>query len=68
MNDSNGPSTAPNTQRVDPPMAADERTMLTSWLDWHRATVHTKCADLAPHLSTAAPLPTSPMTTIGGIV
>ena len=68
MNDSNGPSTAPNTQRVDPPMAADERTMLTSWLDWHRATVHTKCADLAPQLSTAAPLPTSPMTTIGGIV
>lgn len=56
------------SERVDPPMAADERTMLLAWLDWHRATVHRKCADLAADLSSAAPLPSSPMSTIGGIV
>lgn len=55
-------------KRVSPPMAADERTMLLSWLEWHRATVHRKCADLDPALASAAPIPTSPMTTIGGIV
>lgn len=68
MSDNNGPLTVPETQRVTPPMAADERTMLTSWLDWHRATVLTKCAGLAPQLSSAAPLPTSPMMTVGGLV
>lgn len=68
MSDDNSPLTVLGTQRVGPPMAADERTMLTSWLDWHRATVRTKCAGLTPHLSSAAPLPTSPMTTIGGLV
>lgn len=68
MSDNNSPLTVPETQRVTPPMAADERTMLTSWLDWHRATVGAKCAGLSPQLSSAAPLPTSPMTTIGGIV
>lgn len=56
------------SERVDPPMAADERTMLLAWLDWHRATVHRKCAGLAAELSSAAPLPSSPMSTIGGIV
>ncbi|QRN79434.1 MAG: DinB family protein [Nocardiopsis sp. BM-2018] len=56
------------SERVDPPMAADERTMLLAWLDWHRATVHRKCAGLAAELSSSAPLPSSPMSTIGGIV
>ncbi|MFE9242010.1 DinB family protein [Nocardiopsis sp. NPDC006938] len=55
-------------ERVDTPTAADERTMLLAWLDWHRATVHRKCAGLAADLSSSAPLPGSPMTTIGGIV
>ncbi|AFR09256.1 DinB family protein [Nocardiopsis alba] len=58
----------PLLKRVDPPMAADERTMLLAWLDRHRATVHAKCAGLDPELASAAPIPTSPMTTIGGIV
>ncbi|MDQ1412910.1 MAG: hypothetical protein QOE07_1498, partial [Acidimicrobiaceae bacterium] len=26
-------------ERVDPPYIADERTMLTTWLDWQRATL-----------------------------
>ncbi|GHC88375.1 hypothetical protein GCM10007079_33300 [Nocardiopsis terrae] len=66
MSDKSSPLTLP--ERVDPPMAADERTMLLAWLDWHRATVHSKCAGLADGLSAAAPLPASPMSTIGGIV
>lgn len=66
MYDESGPVTLP--KRVDPPTAADERTMLLSWLEWHRATVHVKCAGLDPARSSTAPLPSSPMTTIGGIV
>ncbi|MFI6576547.1 DinB family protein [Nocardiopsis sp. NPDC050513] len=61
-------TTTPLPARVDPPKAADERTMLTTWLDWHRATVRRKCAGLAPHLAGAAPLPNSPLMTVGGIV
>ncbi|OLT29131.1 mini-circle protein [Nocardiopsis sp. CNR-923] len=60
--------TTPLPARVDPPLAADERTMLTTWLDWHRATVRRKCAGLAPHLAGAAPLPRSPLMTVGGVV
>ncbi|MFC4561404.1 DinB family protein [Nocardiopsis mangrovi] len=54
--------------RVDPPLSADERTMLTSWLDWQRATVREKCAGLADEHAAAAPLASSPLTSIGGIV
>jgi hypothetical protein len=32
--------------RVDPPLAADERTMLSTWLDFHRATLRQKCQGL----------------------
>jgi uncharacterized damage-inducible protein DinB len=49
-------------------MSADERTMLTSWLDWHRATVRVKCAGLAVDHSGDAPLATSPLMSIGGVV
>jgi hypothetical protein len=38
-------SAAP-VERVDPPLIADERTMLDSWLDYHRATLLMKCAGL----------------------
>jgi hypothetical protein len=34
-------------QRTDPPYVADERTMLESWLDFHRATLLWKCEGLA---------------------
>ncbi|WP_354638459.1 DinB family protein [Kitasatospora camelliae] len=32
--------------RIDAPMAADESTMLTAWLDYHRATLALKCEGL----------------------
>jgi Protein of unknown function (DUF664) len=34
-------------ERVDPPLVADERTMLDTWLDYHRATLLMKCAGLS---------------------
>ncbi|WP_280716413.1 DinB family protein [Kitasatospora sp. MAP5-34] len=34
------------TERIDPPIAADETTMLTAWLDFHRATLALKCEGL----------------------
>ncbi|KJS63755.1 DinB family protein [Streptomyces rubellomurinus] len=33
--------------RIDPPMVADEATMLTAWLDFHRSTLALKCQGLA---------------------
>jgi uncharacterized damage-inducible protein DinB len=56
------------TARVEPPVDADEATMLSAWLDAHRATVHRKCAGLGAEHAVAAPLPSSPLTSIGGIV
>jgi hypothetical protein len=38
--------TAAEITRVDPPAAADERTMLDAWLDYHRQTLLFKCAGL----------------------
>lgn len=34
------------TQRVDPPLVADERTMLDAWLDYQRDTLMMKCDGL----------------------
>src|SRR6266545_3757491 len=31
--------TAPQVKRTDPPLVADERTMLTGWLDYHPSTL-----------------------------
>ncbi|WP_116245195.1 DinB family protein [Nocardiopsis sp. FIRDI 009] len=68
MSDATAPSPLTEPARIDPPMAADERTMLSSWLDWHRATVRRKCAGLSPEHVGAVRLPTSPLMTVGGIV
>jgi uncharacterized damage-inducible protein DinB len=38
--------TAASVERIDPPVVADERTMLETWLDFHRATLLMKCAGL----------------------
>ena len=54
--------------RTDVPPAWDERTILTSMLDYTRATVRAKCEGLAEAHAGAAPLPTSPLMTIGGLV
>jgi uncharacterized damage-inducible protein DinB len=37
---------APEVARAFPPLIADERAMLEGWLDFHRATLLTKCAGL----------------------
>jgi hypothetical protein len=37
---------APTPGRVAPPFVADEQAMLAAWLDYHRATLETKCAGL----------------------
>src|ERR1700680_803037 len=39
--------TAAPVERIDPPLVADERTMLETWLDYHRATLLIKCAGLS---------------------
>jgi uncharacterized damage-inducible protein DinB len=33
--------------RIEPPLIADERSMLDAWLDYHRATLLMKCAGLS---------------------
>jgi uncharacterized damage-inducible protein DinB len=50
--------TAPQVERAEVPRAADERTMLDAWLDYHRATLLMKCAGLSDdqlRLRSAAP-------------
>ncbi|MET8472245.1 DinB family protein [Streptomyces sp. NPDC006422] len=54
--------------RTDMPASWDERTMLTTFLDYARATAVAKCADLAPEHGGAAPLPGSPLMTLGGLI
>ncbi|HEV7827045.1 MAG TPA: DinB family protein [Mycobacteriales bacterium] len=50
------------------PASWDDRTILTTFLDDARATVHRKCADLSEDDARAAPLPTSPLMSISGVV
>jgi uncharacterized damage-inducible protein DinB len=54
--------------RTDTPTAWDERSVLTTMLDYARATVRAKCEGLEEGLSTRAPLPTSPLMTVNGLV
>jgi uncharacterized damage-inducible protein DinB len=56
------------TTRTDLPATFDDRTMLTTFLDYTRATVHAKCAEVAEAGARSAPLPTSPLMTMSGIV
>lgn len=42
--------------------------MLTGWLDWQRATVRVKCEGLSETDARRAPLPSSPLMTIAGVV
>ncbi|HEY3733562.1 MAG TPA: DinB family protein [Streptosporangiaceae bacterium] len=52
----------------DVPASWDERTTLTTLLDYARDTVHAKCADLSDSGARRAPLPGSPLMTISGLV
>jgi uncharacterized damage-inducible protein DinB len=54
--------------RNDTPPAWDERTTLTTMLDYTRATVHAKCVDASDETGRAAPLSTSPLMTLKGLV
>jgi uncharacterized damage-inducible protein DinB len=54
--------------RTDIPPGWDERTILTTFLDYVRATVHAKCEHLAEADAHRAPLPGSPLTTLAGLV
>ena len=52
----------------DVPPSWDERTILTTFLDYARGTVHAKCAGLSDADARRAPLPGSPLMTISGLV
>ncbi|MFD7923738.1 DinB family protein [Streptomyces sp. NPDC059740] len=54
--------------RSDMPPAWDERTMLTTFLDYARATAIAKCTELSAAGAAAAPLPKSPLMTLGGLI
>jgi uncharacterized damage-inducible protein DinB len=56
------------SERTDFPATFDERTTLTQFLKYVRLTVHAKCVDLAPDDAGKAPLPTSPLMTVAGLV
>jgi uncharacterized damage-inducible protein DinB len=52
----------------DIPSRWDERTVLTTFLDYARDTVHAKCAGLSDADARRALLPASPLMTISGLV
>lgn len=58
-----------STSRTDDiPPTFDDRTVLTTFLDYARDTVHAKCAGTSDELARQAPLATSPLMTISGLV
>jgi hypothetical protein len=54
--------------RTDLPAVWDERTMLVTFLDYVRATVHAKCAGISEADARRAPLVSSPLMTVSGLV
>jgi uncharacterized damage-inducible protein DinB len=64
----NGSTVTPATRTDDVPPTWDERTVLTTMLDYARDTVHAKCAGISEDNARRAPLPGSPLMTISGIV
>jgi uncharacterized damage-inducible protein DinB len=52
-------------ERVDPPYAASERDMLTSWLDYERATLALKCAGLPDEGLRRRAVPPSALSLLG---
>ncbi len=55
--------TAP--RRTDPPYVTDERRGLEAWLEYHRATLLTKCAGLPPEQLAERSCPPSSMSLLG---
>ncbi|MBK3633430.1 MULTISPECIES: DinB family protein [Streptomyces] len=56
------------TRIDDMPSAWDERTQLTTFLDYARDTARAKCEDLSDEDARKAPLPASPLMTMSGLV
>jgi uncharacterized damage-inducible protein DinB len=54
--------------RSDMPLAFDDRSLFTTHLDYVRLTVHAKCAGLVDSDAGRAPLATSPLISISGLV
>lgn len=52
-------------RRADPPLVADERTMLEAWLDFHRVTLLMKCEGLDDAGRKARPVETSKLSLHG---
>ncbi|HTJ38581.1 MAG TPA: DinB family protein [Dactylosporangium sp.] len=50
------------------PFVGGETDLLAGWLDFHRETVHVKCAGVAEADAWRAPLPASPLTSVAGLV
>ena len=51
--------------RIEPPGTGDEWTILTTMLDWHRATLHMKCAGLSDEELRHHAVPSSEVTLLG---
>ncbi|MGG5259785.1 DinB family protein [Phycicoccus avicenniae] len=54
--------------RTRPPKVADERTQLLGWFDLQRGIVRLKCEGLSDEQAHRVLVPTSPLTTVAGIV
>jgi hypothetical protein len=61
------PTMTDHPKRPDPPMTGDERTQLTTFLDYQRATVVSKCAGLTQEQARRVHVP-SELTTIAGLL
>jgi uncharacterized damage-inducible protein DinB len=51
--------------RLDPPLVSDERSSLTAWLDYQRATLLQKCDGLTGEQLALASVPTTNLTLLG---
>jgi uncharacterized damage-inducible protein DinB len=56
---------APDDARVEPTFISDERTALSEWLDYHRATLLLKCEGLTPEQLATASVAPSGLTLLG---
>jgi uncharacterized damage-inducible protein DinB len=56
---------AVHLERTDPPFEADERAMLDSWLEYHRATLAMKCDGLSADQLRERAVPPSSMSLLG---
>jgi uncharacterized damage-inducible protein DinB len=54
-----------HAERIEPPVSASEREMLTGWLDYHRATLELKCAGLTDEQLRQRAVPPSSLSLLG---